>query len=218
MNNLLQIKNNILFFKFQKLIIVSLLIGFLSAFLAISLKRMTEYYESIFLLRATNHPIYFLIFPFIGLSVIYFLRLYLFNKKENKGIKEIFECSESKSKNLPLYKIPSHFINGLLTVIFGGSTGIEVSTVVASATIGSVAYQKETTFKKYKIELLSAGVAAGITALFCSPIAGILFALEVISKKATKSFFLTTLLAVSVASELLFLLKEPPLFALNITT
>jgi CIC family chloride channel protein len=142
----------------------------------------------------------------------------LFNKKENKGIKEIFECSESKSKNLPLYKIPSHFINGLLTVIFGGSTGIEVSTVVASATIGSVAYQKETIFKKYKIELLSAGVAAGITALFCSPIAGILFALEVISKKATKSFFLTTLLAVSVASGLLFLLKEPPLFALNITT
>jgi len=90
---------------------------------------------------------------------------------------------------LPLYKIPSHFVNGVLTVICGGSTGIEVSTVVASATIGSVASQKESFLKNNKIELLSAGIAAGITALFCSPIAGILFALEVISKKATKSFF-----------------------------
>ncbi|PWA04701.1 chloride channel protein [Flavobacterium psychrotolerans] len=218
MNDILRIKKNIRFIAFQKLILASLLIGFLSAFLAISLKRMTEYYETIFFCQANNHPIYFFIFPFFGLSVIYFLRLYLFNKNENKGIKEIFESTNSKSKILPLYKIPSHYINGLLTVIFGGSTGIEVSTVVASATIGSVAQQKENVFRKYKVELISAGVAAGVTALFCSPIAGILFSLEVISKKATKSFFLTTILAVSIASGLLFLLNEPPLFAINITT
>ena len=83
------------------------------------------------------------------------------------------------NKNLPLYKIPSHFINGFLTVILGGSTGIEVSTVVASATIGSVTQRNENLFKLYKTEFICAGVAAGITALFSSPIAGILFAMEV---------------------------------------
>jgi len=87
---------------------------------------------------------------------------------------------------LPLYKIPSHFVNGLLTVIFGGSTGIEVSTVVATATIGSGSQQKDKALKSYKSELICAGITAGITALFCSPLAGILFSIEVISKKPLK--------------------------------
>src|SRR5690606_21564808 len=176
-------------------IIVSLLIGFLAGFLGLALKKVTEHYEMMFFGKAELSPWLLLIFPFIGLSVIYFLRQYLFKKKQNKGIKEIFESTQSRKKNLPLYKIPSHFINGLLTVSFGGSTGIEVSTVVAAATIGSVAQQKANFYRQYKVELICAGVAAGITVLFTSPLAGILFALEVISRRISKVFLLTTIIA-----------------------
>ena len=218
MNKTAKIKKNHQFIVFQKLVIVSILIGFLSAFLGISLKKITEYYEEIFFHEVTVNPVFYIIFPVFGLSVIYFLRQYLFKKKENKGIKEVFESTRSASKNLPSYKIPSHFINGLLTVAFGGSTGIEVSTVVATATIGSVAQQKENVFRKYKTELICAGVAAGVTALFSSPIAGILFALEVISRKVTRAFVISNIIAVSVAFGLLSILKEAPLFAVSITT
>ncbi|MEO8237192.1 MAG: chloride channel protein [Flavobacterium sp.] len=218
MNKTAQIKKNHQFIVLQKLVVVSLLIGFLSAFLGISLKKITEYYEEIFFHEVSVNPIYYVVFPVFGLSVIYFLRQYLFKKKENKGIKEVFESTQSKSKNLPTYKIPSHFINGLLTVIFGGSTGIEVSTVVAAATIGSVAQQKENVFRQYKTELICAGVAAGITALFSSPVAGILFAVEVISRKVTRAFIITNLIAVSIAFGLITILKEGPLFTVSITT
>lgn len=218
MNNTARIKKNYQLIKFQKLVIVSVLIGFLSAFLGISLKKITEYYEEIFSHQASLNPIFIIIFPVFGLSIIYFLREYLFRKKENKGMKEIFESTNSKSKNLPNYKIPSHFINGLLTVIFGGSTGIEVSTVVASATIGSVAQRKQNVFRQYKTELICAGVAAGVTALFSSPIAGILFAIEVISRKVTRVFLISNLIAVAIAFGLVFLLDEKPLFAVTITT
>ncbi|HEX9151255.1 MAG TPA: chloride channel protein [Flavobacterium sp.] len=218
MNNSARIKKNYQLIKFQKLVIVSVLIGFLSAFLGISLKKITEYYEEIFFHQTTLNPIFIIVFPVFGLSIIYFLREYLFRKKENKGIKEIFESTNSKSKNLPNYKIPSHFINGLLTVIFGGSTGIEVSTVVASATIGSVAQRKQNVFRQYKTELICAGVAAGVTALFSSPIAGILFAIEVISRKVTRAFLISNLIAVAVAFGLVFLLDEKPLFVVTITT
>ncbi|MDI1304624.1 MAG: chloride channel protein, partial [bacterium] len=112
MNNTSRIKKNYELIKFQKLVIVSILIGFLSAFLGIALKKITEYYEEIFFHKAAINPIFFVLFPIFGLSIIYFLREYLFRKKENKGIKEIFESTNSKSKNLPNYKIPSHFING----------------------------------------------------------------------------------------------------------
>lgn len=218
MNKTAQIKKNHQFIKFRKLVIVSILIGFLSAFLGISLKKITEYYEEIFFHEVSVNPIFYIIFPVFGLSVIYFLRQYLFKKKENKGIKEVFESTKSTSKNLPSYKIPSHFINGLLTVIFGGSTGIEVSTVVATATIGSVAQQKENVFRQYKTELICAGVAAGVTALFSSPIAGVLFALEVISRKVTRAFIISNVIAVSIAFGLLSILKEEPLFDVSITT
>lgn len=209
---------NFQFLKLQKLVIVSILIGFLSSFLGVALKRLTEYYEEIFAHQASINPLYYLFFPIFGLSVIYFLREYLFKKKENKGIKEIFESTNSKSQNLPNYKISSHFINGLLTVIFGGSTGIEVSTVVASATIGSVAQRKQNVFKEYKTELICAGIAAGITALFSSPIAGILFALEVISRKVTRAFIISNLISVLTALGLVLLLKEKPLFTVVIAT
>jgi len=213
-----EIRQHLTFITYRKLIAVSLFIGFLAAFLAITLKRLTEHYENAFIINTENNAIFLVIFPFFGLSVIHFLRLYLFRNKDNKGITEIFESTRSKTKNLPLYKIPSHFINGLLTVIFGGSTGIEVSTVVASATIGSFAQQKENVFRKYKTELVSAGVAAGVTALFCSPAAGILFAYEVIARKPSKIFFLTTVTALAMACGLLFIANEQPLFALTINT
>lgn len=212
-----QIRKNYKLIKFQKLSIVSLLIGFLCAFMAVSLKRLTEHYEEILFHKANVNWIFFLVFPIVGLSVIYFLRHYLFKKKENKGIKEIFEARDSATKKLPVYKIPSHFFNGLLTVAFGGSTGIEVSTVVASAAIGSVAQQKENLFKRHKTELISAGIAAGITALFSSPIAGILFSFEVISRKITKTFALTTILAVAVAYSFILVLDEKPLFQVSVS-
>lgn len=215
MPSLSEIKRKHDWIVFQKLVVVSILIGFLASFLAITLKKITEYYETIFFYKSSNSPWLLIIFPIFSLSVIYFLRIYLFKRKSNKGIKEIFEVTQNKNKNLPLYKIPSHFINGLITVVFGGSTGVEVSTVVATATIGSIAQQKENLFRTYKAELIGAGVAAGITALFGSPIAGIFFVLEVISKKTTKVFFLTNGIAVLIATALLFLLDETPLFPMQ---
>jgi CIC family chloride channel protein len=217
MHTIGHIKRNIQFIKLRKLIIVSVLISFLSAFLGLILKNLTEHYEQIFYNQATLHPIFIFIFPVFGLSVIYSLRQYVFNKKENKGINEIFASTNSKSKNLPSYKIPSHFINGLLTVVFGGSTGIEVSTVVATATIGSVAQRKQNVFKEYKTELICAGIAAGITALFNSPLAGIFFVLEVISRKITRTFIISNVIAVIVAFALVYLIDEKPIFATNVT-
>lgn len=218
MTSFSKIKQNFNAILIGKLIIVSVLIGVLSSFLAISLKHSTEYFENAFFLKSENNIIYLLVLPTFGLAVIYFLRKYLFKKKANKGITEIFEATESKSKNLPLYKIPSHFINGLLTVAFGGSTGIEVSTVVATAAIGNTAQQKEKIFSKYKTELICAGITAGITILFSSPVAGILFSMEVIVRKTNRVFFLTNIIALTVASALLLILNEGPLFNVIITT
>ena len=213
-----KIRQNFRYIVSKKLIIASIVIASLSSFLALLLKHTTEYLERILFLKSESQPLYIFIFPIMGLLMIHFLRRYLFKKKENKGIKEIFDATKSKSKSLPLYKIPSHFVNGLITVAFGGSTGIEVSTVVATAAIGAATHKKKNFFRNYKTELICAGVTAGITILFSSPIAGILFSIEVIAKKTNRIFFLSNSIALIIAWSLLFLINEKPLIAVSITT
>ena len=212
-----QIKRYRTLIKFRKIVVASVVIGFMSALLAVTLKHLTDQYENRLFHQASQHAWLFAVLPIIGLWLISLLRRYLFEKKPNKGITEIFECVQSRKKNLPPYKIPSHFFNGFLTVVFGGSTGIEVSTVVASAAVGSVVQQKANFFREHKTELICAGVAAGITALFNSPLAGIFFAYEVISRKVNKVFALAVSVSIASAGLLLYYLAEAPMFDINPT-
>ena len=187
-----KMRKTIITINYLKLIITATIVSVCSVLLAVSLKMVTEYFEHLIFNKALQIPILFIILPSIGITLIYFLRKYLFKGKPNKGIKEIYQTTENRKNMLPAFKIPSHYFNGFLTVIFGGSTGIEVSTVVATAAIGAVAQRKTTIANIYKTELICAGVTAGIAMLFVSPLAGFLFAVEVIArKKVTKTILLS---------------------------
>jgi len=201
-----------------RLIIASALIGLLSAALAFFLKLITEFFEEQIFHTVSHHAtLLFILLPTIGITAIYFLRKYAFQKRKNKGITEIYKTLDQRKDHLPLFKIPSHYFNGFLTVIFGGSTGIEVSTVVATATIGNEVYKKEFSAKMYKRELVCAGVCAGVAILFASPLAGWLFAIEVIARKLNKSLFLSCTTAALVAWFILYFLPGKPLIAIPST-
>ncbi len=133
----------------------------------------------------------YIVLPTIGITSIYFLRKYLFKGRKNKGITEIYKTLDHRKEHLPAFKIPSHLVNGFLTVIFGGSTGIEVSSVVATATVGNLTYKQNFSAQSYKRELICAGVTAAVAVLFVSPLAGFLFAIEVISRKTRKSLVIS---------------------------
>lgn len=202
--------------EFIKLIIASCIIGVLCAFMGDTLKLLTEKYESRLFAMAEHNWVYFILFPVIGLSIIYFSRQFLFNKRENKGIKEIYDSLKTRHNELPIYKIPSHFMNGLLTVAFGGSSGIEVSAVVASASLGSVTQKKSGIHEIYRKELICAAVAAAVTALFNSPIAGALFAIEVILKRLPGTTIISITISVLTAWLFNYFLDSEPLFQIHI--
>lgn len=169
---------------YLKLGVTASVVAILSVLLTFSLKHATEYLEYWILNFTENNFRYLFIFlPSIGITIIYFLRKYVFFNKKNKGITEVYKTLDDRKDHLPFFKIPSHYINGFLTVIFGGSTGIEVSTVVYTAAIGNQVYKKEFSARRYKRELICAGVTAGVAVLFASPLAGFFFAMEVIARK-----------------------------------
>ncbi len=202
---------------YYSLLIGSIAVGLLATFLGYSLKRITAIFEEFFIEGLEYFPLLFIIAPFIGITLIYFTRKYLFKGKANKGIKEIFQTLDHRKDELPFFKVPSHYINGFFTVIFGGSTGIEVSTVVATAALGASIYRKDSIANIYKAELVSAGVAAGITVLFGSPVAGFLFSIEVISRRITRTMLVSCAVAVLIAWGFVVFFDNAPLFDLKVS-
>ncbi|MGY3053217.1 CIC family chloride channel protein [Pedobacter sp. UYEF25] len=204
---------------YLKLLVTSILVSLASALLAASLKGITAKYEDLIFHRASEIPLIFIILPSVGITIIYFLRKYVFSGKQNKGIKEIYQTLDNRKNSLPAYKIPSHYFNGFLTIIFGGSTGVEVSTVVATAAVGALAQRKTAIANIYRTELVCAGVAAGIATLFGSPIAGFLFAVEVIAKrKITMTLLISCATSALVSWALLLLIGGKQLFSFNVTS
>ena len=92
------VRKNIKLIRLRKLVVVSIVIGFLAAFLGLILKHITEHYEHLLFGQSQKNWIFLLFFPIFSLSIISILRTYLFKKKENKGIKEIFITIGSRKK------------------------------------------------------------------------------------------------------------------------
>lgn len=202
-------RTRIIYHNNNKLVVVSACVSILSFLLAYSLKVATEHAEFWIYscVESLNNYLYILL-PSIGITAIYFFRKHLFKGRKNKGITEIYKTLELRKEHLPIFKIPSHYINGFLTVVFGGSTGIEVSTVVATATIGNTVHENSFSARMYKRELICAAVAAGVAVLFSSPLTGWLFAMEVVAKKLRTSLIISCTTAVLVVWPFLELLDN----------
>ena len=202
-----------------KLILASALVSISSLILVFITQQLTEKAEHlIFETVSETQKLLFILLPTLGITAIYFLRKLVFKGRKNKGITEIYKTLDQRKDHLPLFKIPSHLINGFLTVSTGGSTGIEVSSVVATATVGNSIHTKHFSANKYKKELICAGVTAGVALLFGSPLAGLLFALEVIARKTSKTLFISC--GTSALLSLVFILyfNYEPLLPFKITT
>ncbi|MCE7072864.1 chloride channel protein [Dyadobacter sp. CY327] len=191
--------------------------GVISALIADTLKVITEHYEENLLEKIHENTYLIFVLPLIGITTIHLLRRFLFRNKANKGIKEVLDTINKNGNTLPAYKVPSHYFNGFLTVIFGGSTGIEVSTVVATASVGALSSRKVSYLKKYRTDLVCSGLAAGVTALFNAPIAGFLFAFEVFTKRKSKLHTASVITAVLVSYLLTRYFFFKQIFSFNVS-
>lgn len=199
------------------LVIAALIVGILAGLAASLLKSITHHIEEF--LQTGFHWQYkyylFFFFPFIGilLSVMYVRR---FIRKGNfeTGLTPLLYTISKKSSKVEPHNIYSQVITAALTVGFGGSTGLEAPIVTSGGGIGSVVGRflglsyRETTM------LLACGAAAGIAGAFNSPIAGIVFAIEILLPEFTIPAFIPLLLASATAAVVARLFYNEQLFFL----
>jgi len=162
-------------------LIVGGMVGSATAFFLQSLDYVTQ-------LR-TNHiwVVYFL--PIAGLLIG--LLYYYYGDEANKGNNLIIETHQSLEngetpKPIPFKMAPLVFMSTLLTHVAGGSAGREGTAVQMG---GAIADQFTGFFKLNTAErktILIIGISSGFAAVFGTPLAGAIFAIEILSIKKIK--------------------------------
>jgi len=113
------------------------------------------------------------------LLTVFVVRNFLGNHIE-KGSSKVLYAVAKKGGIIPKKQMYAQIVTSSLTVGLGGSAGLESPIVITGAAFGSNFAQKYHLSQKDRILLLACGVAAGIGAAFNAPIAGVLFAIEVV--------------------------------------
>ena len=190
------------------LVILSTVVGFLSGLAAAIIKHAVRLIENLLERGAPEHLINYLhlIYPLIGISMAVFFMVYILRQKVDHGIPSILYAISKNHAYMKPHNLYSSIITSALTVGFGGSVGLEGPTVATGGGIGSTF---GTIFKinyREKIILLGAAAAGAMAAIFKAPMAGVVFALEVIMIDLTTYSIIPILLASVTGSLTSFLL------------
>ena len=199
------------------LIICALVVGIIAGLAASVLKALTHYIEHFLQTEFQWKYKYFLyfLFPMIGifLSVLY-VRKFIRKGKFETGLTPILFGISRKSSNIESHNIYSQIITSAITVGFGGSVGLESPIVSSGSAIGSTLGRVLGLSYREITMLLACGAAAGIAGAFNSPIAGMVFAIEILLPEFTIPAFIPLLLASATAAVVARLFYTEQLFYL----
>ena len=129
------------------------------------------------------------ILPIIGILLTVFVVHKVLNGSIQKGTSQILYAVAKKASIIPKKQMYAQIVTSSLTVGLGGSAGLESPIVITGAAFGSNYAQNYKLAYKDRTLLIGCGVAAGISAAFNAPIAGVLFAIEVLLVDVSISAF-----------------------------
>lgn len=186
----------------QFFILSSALVGLTAGFAAIVLKTIVHFIHDA--LTTDYHLPYqyyfYIFFPLLGilLSVFYVQR---FHKGElEKSTSFVLYSISRKSSLLAPFHMVAHVITSALTIGFGGSSGLEAPIATTGSAIGSNYARTYHLNYKQRTLLLCCGAAAGVAAAFNAPIAGVLFAIEVLLVDMSASAFIPLIIAAAMGA------------------
>jgi CIC family chloride channel protein len=179
------------------LIYCSVFVGFFGGLAAVALKFLVHLMEDVSRNISSHLPfhIIYVFLPALGIFLTVVWQHLINRDRIQKGIGNILVNIKKNRSNIRSNNIYSHLVTSSLTVGFGGSSGLEAPIVCTGAAIGSNVGKIFNLSPYEKTVLLAAGASAGIAAVFNSPIAGVLFSLEILIGEITIPTFIPLLIA-----------------------
>jgi len=123
---------------------------------------------------------YIFIIPIVGITLTVLFIKFINKRPVGHGIPGVLFAISKNSGIIRSHNLYSSIITSALTVGFGGSVGLEGPTVATGGAVGSnIGRALKLSYKEVTL-LISCACAGALSAIFKAPIAGIVFALEVI--------------------------------------
>lgn len=133
--------------------------------------------------------------PLLGGLLVGWLVFRFIGEERHHGVAGIMEATALAGGRLRFRRMPVKTIAAALSIGSGASVGPEDPSVQIGANLGSMFGQLLNLSEDWVRALVAAGAAAGISAAFNAPIAGIFFALEIILGEFSSSAFSVVVLA-----------------------
>lgn len=195
------------------MMLIATLVGLFSGLTAVLLKSLVHFLQE----TITQMPLSrfaYLAFPLVGLLVTALIVRYFFGNYLEKGIAMVLKSIARKSSFIPLRHTYQHVITSSITVGLGGSAGLEAPIVATGSAVGSNTARISDLNYRERTLLIGCGAAAGIAAVFNAPIAGVIFAIEVLLTEAVVVSYFIPLIISSVVGALCskIILQESALF------
>lgn len=167
--------------------ILSLIVGILAGYGALFLRFGIEWVAQLWTgerswseaLHAT--PWYlFIIAPVTGGLLVGWINSRWMPQGQARVVPGVLESLSERGGRIPAKKMAGEFVGNIISVGSGASMGREAPTIALGAALASILGNNLGLSEKQVRTMIGCGVAAGIAASFNAPIAGVLFALEVI--------------------------------------
>lgn len=147
-------------------------------------------------------PLYHFLFPAISGLVLALLFYFYSGGIRLLGIASVLERMAYHQGYVPFRGLILQFVGAIVAIVGGHSVGREGPHVYLGAAAGSLLGQTFR-FPNNSIRImLACGVASGIAASFNTPLAGVIFALEVVMLEYSVSSFIPIILSAGVATAL----------------
>lgn len=203
------------------LVWAGLLIGMVSGVAAVLLKNMIYYFGTYVLdvFAADSRNFLLLVLPLIGVALTYGYVHYILKDDISHGVSRVLYAISKTGGYLKKSKMYSSVVASTITIGFGGSVGPEAPVVLTGAAIGSNIGRRLKVDYKTMVLLIACGSSGAVAGIFGAPIAGFIFAVEVLMIDLTMGSLLPLLMA-SLSGTVVsaFLMGRSAMFHFDVTT
>lgn len=178
-------------------LILSVIIGLGAGLSSYLLKTFVFYIEETLtgFFDISSQNIGYVLYPGIGIAITIVLVKYVIKDKTEQGIPRILYVISRLDGKMRLHKFFSSMLGSSFTVGFGGSIGLESPIIAAGASIGSGVGQTLRLNYKNTTLLIGCGAAGAMASIFTTPVAAVIFSLEVLMLDLTTLSIIPLLIA-----------------------
>ena len=181
----------------NKVFVLCVFVSLIAGFCAIILKSAVHYTQSL-LQDAFDEEKFnylYLAFPIIGISLTVLFIKFFVKDDLSHGVSKVLYSIAKEDGKLKTHHTYSSMIASTLTVGFGGSVGLEAPITLTGSAVGSRLGSFFGLNSKSTITLVACGATAAVACIFNAPIAGVIFAIEVLMLDLTISSLIPLLVS-----------------------